>query len=63
MRIAMMVISKCYIKEVYKIRTDELRLELQQALNNNDEHLFTLVQGKMEEINRVNQKYERFMAP
>lgn len=70
-RIAMMVINKRHIEEVYKIRTDELQLELQQALNNNDEHLFTLVQGKMEEIkkwldeeiNRVNQKYERFIAP
>jgi hypothetical protein len=47
---------------MYKIRTNELKSELQQALNNSGKHLFALVQEKLEEINRVNQRCERFMA-
>ena len=38
-RMAMMVVSKYHIKDVYKIRTEELESELRQALNNNDKHL------------------------
>jgi hypothetical protein len=65
---AMMVVSKYHIKDVYK--TEELESELRQALNNNDKHLSALVQEQLEgikkwldeEINRVNQKYENMRA-
>jgi len=69
-RIAMMVINKRRIREVYDIRIGELESELQQAVRNNDKHLFALTRRELEdmktwldeEINRVNQTHERFKA-
>jgi hypothetical protein len=51
-RMAMMVVSKYHIKDVYKIRTEELESELRQALNNNDKHLSALVQEQLEGIKK-----------
>ena len=45
-----MVINKRRIKEVYNTRIGEFELELQQAMSNNDKHLFALTRGELEEM-------------